>query len=95
MHRQYFVKLLSPQRLYFYAGKIIYPNYDIYEPIEGMHEALIDEETMKRIFIRLKEGNRPRINDIKHDKKHRVLTSILLCAGCNKGMYGCSSYGNG
>ena len=71
---------MTPRRLYFYAGKIIYPNYEIFESIKGMHDALINEETMKRIFQRLKEARRPHVMEAKHDKNNRILTSMLFCA---------------
>jgi hypothetical protein len=45
--------MLETNRLYFYAGYIIYPPYDIFEPIPANHPAIISLSTVNQIIERL------------------------------------------
>jgi hypothetical protein len=45
--------MLETNRLYFYAGYIIYPPYEIFEPIPANHPAIISLSTVNRIIERI------------------------------------------
>jgi len=41
------------ERLYFYAGWILYPNYGVTDPVEAIHTPLISLSTVHKILKRL------------------------------------------
>lgn len=89
-------RLLDPERLYFYAGYILKPDYEVEEPVKGKHEPLISEATLKRILFKL-EG-RPTAQSLKetYDVKDSLadefpLRQTLRCGGCGRFLSGAFS----
>jgi hypothetical protein len=52
----YIKRLFEVEKLYFYAGYILYPNpnYGITKPVEAVHSPLISLSTVNKILKRLK-----------------------------------------
>lgn len=77
---------LKPERLLFYAGKIVSPRSWITIPIEWKHEALISQEILQKILERI---NKP-MEDLPHKSdnlEYFPLRKILKCKTCWSTMY--------
>lgn len=78
--------LLKPERLLFYAGKIVSPRCGITEPIEWKHKPLINDKTLKLLFDRIQKPleklpqKSPNVDEFP-------LRRILKCANCGSTMY--------
>lgn len=78
----YASNMLETNRLYFYAGYIIYPPYEIFEPIPANHPAIISLSTVNRIIERI-EWRWPLKSWIRKDiNKLFPLRGLLFCPNC-------------
>ena len=78
----YAANMLEINRLYFYAGYIIYPQYGIFEPIPANHPAIISLSTVNQIIERV-ENRWPLRNWIRKDINRLFpLRWILFCPDC-------------
>lgn len=47
------MRLFELEKLYFYAGFILYPNYGVNKPVEAVHTPLITLSTAHKILKRI------------------------------------------
>ena len=72
-------KTLDIQRLYFYAGYIVFPIWDINEPVEAQHMALITLDTVQKI---IKKAYSPKAKFKKKTTKEKECFILRWCIKC-------------
>ena len=76
-------KLLQPHKLLLYAGYIVYPQWDIDEPIKAKHKPLITESEMRKINLRLANKN-TKLVTVRDDAKPELpLRWLMRCWSCS------------
>jgi len=74
-------------RLFFYAGYIFYPEWDIDEPIEWKHPAITSLDVIYKIIEKLQKGNllkrRPRKVEMSAEFP---LRGVIYCPACHRKM---------
>lgn len=76
-------RLFDPIKIYFYAGYILYPSYEINEPIIAKHPALISLETAQKIFDKLWGRSKRSLPTIKNPNDF-ILKWSLMCPHCER-----------
>ena len=91
--KQGFVNML---RNVIYIGKIFIPEFkkEPDETVEGLHPALITEDTFKKVKFILSCKKKPQVNTTTNDEL-LPLRQILICPKCGKKYTGGPSKGNG
>ena len=83
LHASFIDTLLTPRRLYFVAGYIVYPDFGIDEPIKAKHEPLITEKELEKILDRLEEKPPRKEPIVKEQYKETYpLKRIVKCSAC-------------
>lgn len=89
-----FVKrMFEIERLYFYAGRILYPNYWVTDPVEAIHTPLISLSTVHKILKRLNIKWWLKFWPRKDTSDRYPLRWLITCPCCNFPMTGRPSTG--
>ncbi len=88
-------RLLEIEKLYFYAGYILYPNpnYGITQPVEAVHESLITLSTVHKIYKRMSYRGKSKSGIRKDTSEEYPLRWSVYCPCCNYAMTGWKSTG--
>lgn len=82
-----FKNIMDPKRLYFYAWMIVVPDRWIIEPIVAKHEAIIDQQTLHNIFLRLEKAREKRPYKTKsNSKEYFKLRTVIKCKACKSNL---------
>ncbi len=76
-------RIFSIEKLYFYAGFIIYPKWDIIEPIEAVHQPLISLSTAHKILKRVDAKGKLKFWPRKDSNDLYPLRWLVSCPHCN------------
>lgn len=75
-------KTLDIQRLYFYAGYILFPKREINEPIEAQHMALITLDIVQKIFKKAYSPKAKFKMKTSKEKECFILRWCIKCSDC-------------
>jgi DNA invertase Pin-like site-specific DNA recombinase len=76
-------RILDIDKLYFYAGYIIYPKFWILEPIKAKHEAIISYDTRYKIKQKIDSKWNKKYGFRKDSSELYPLRWVLFCPHCN------------
>lgn len=89
VHKSYLDRLLSFNKIMFYAGFLVRPERGINDFIKGEHEPLIDLETAKKILWKLEKKTRKKTKSLslyKQNKEIFPFKGFLYCPCCDSVM---------
>ncbi len=89
-------KVFRDYRLYFYAGYIYYPDWEINEPIKGKHEALVSLEVIEKIMEKeMSQPKKGKLQKLDNSSDNHPLKGMITCMGCSRKLGCYASRGNG
>lgn len=86
VYASYWEQFFDPIALYFYAWFVIYPKWEINEPIEWKHKWIISMDVLHKILQKNKESKRWKYIDIKEARsdfdENFPLRGLVACQCC-------------
>jgi len=86
-------RMFNIEKLYFYAGFILYPRYDITKPIEAVHQPIITLSTAHKIIKRIGAKGKLKFWPRKDSNDLYPLRGLVSCPHCDYPMTARTSKG--